>query len=275
MRSIWTGAITLSLLNMPVKLGSSTKDNQLGLHMVRKSDGSRIRFTRVAEADGQEVQWNDIAKGYDAPDGSLVILDDEDFKAAYGPKNRVASILMFTNAASVPRTAIKTSYHVQPDKGGEKTYALLAGALQASGKVAILTFAMRQRVALAVLAPQDGYLILESLEWHADVLTPDFAAPPMTASEDEQALAARLIEQMTGDFDYAAQKDVSTEAVAAVIQAKIEKGHVIAAPKPAEPGGAAIVNMMDAIQASLKATRPEEKPKARAPRRRAAAKETA
>lgn len=274
MRSNWTGAISLSLLSLPVKLGSSTKDNELSLHMIRASDGSRIRFTRVAETDGKEVPWDKTAKGYEAPDGSLVVLHKSDFEAAYGPKNRTASVLMFTDAATVPPMAGKKAYWVQPDRGGEKTYALLAGALAQTGKVAIITFAMRDRMSVAALRPYNGYLALEVLEWHMDMLQPDFAAPKQTASPEEQELALRLIEQMTGTYDHSAQKDPSSEALAAVIQAKIEAGNVIAAPpRPDSPSGATQTqDLMATLTAAVEAKRPAKA--APAPRRRTTARKS-
>lgn len=261
MQSIWTGAITLSKLQMPVRLGSSSRDNEMGLHLVRKADGSKIRFTRVAAADGKEVAWADTAKGYDAPDGSVVILEDDDFKEAFGPKNRVAELVMFTDGDSIPRTAADKSYLCQPDRGGEGAYALLASTLQRTGKVGIVTFAMRQRVSMAVLRAEEGYLYLEKLKWHSDMLQPDFKAPESTASEEEQALALKLVESMSGKFDYEGSVDTSAEALNAIIQAKIEKGDVIAAPKGSDNGGsAALMTLMDGLQASLQATVPEQAP---------------
>lgn len=270
MRSIWSGAISLSLLNVPVKLGSSSKDNTLGLHMVRRSDGSRVKFTRTAEADGKEVGWDEIVKGYEAADGSLVLLEKTDFQAAYGEKNRVAELLMFTDAANVPPMAVKSAYWVAPALSGAKTYALLAGALQAAGKVAILTFAMRERVSVAVLRACDGYLALEALEWDADMVRPDFAAPPDTATQDERELAATLIASMTAKYDHAAQADASAEAVMTVIQGKIERGEVIAGPPRPDNAGAPMDLMatLTAAVAAQKAATAPAKPAA-APKRRA------
>jgi DNA end-binding protein Ku len=238
MRSNWTGAFRLGPLNIPVKLGSTVRDNQLGLHMVRKADGSRIRFTRVAEADGAEVDWEDTAKGWDAPDGSLVVLDNRDFEKAFGSKNRIGEILMFTDEANVPPLAAKTAYWVQPGTGGDRSYALLAGELQRTGKVGIITFAMRQRMAVGVLRPRDGYLSLEPLEWDADLVRPDFPAPAQTATRQEQDLTRALVEQATGKYDHSAQEDPSRTALAEVIQAKIEQGDVIAGPPRPDSAGA-------------------------------------
>jgi DNA end-binding protein Ku len=258
---------------MPVKLGSTSKDNSLGLKMVRLSDGSPVKFTRVAEADGKEVPWDQIGKSYTAPDGSLVVLTQKEIKDAYGEKNRIAEVVMATDAANIPPMAAKSSYWAQPDKGGERTYALLAAALQRSGKVLVLRYAMRDRVNVAVLRPHDGYLALESLEWDEDIIRPDFAAPPMTATEAEQELADKLIEQMTGKYDHAAQEDTSTAAVMAVINEKIERGHVIT--PPAAPNRAvAAADLTAALRAAVDAQKPKAEPAvpaARKPRARKAA----
>lgn len=271
MKSQWTGAISLSLINLPVKVGSATKDNHLGLHMVRKSDGSRIRFTRVAEVDGKEVPWHETAKGYDAPDGSMVILDSEDFTQAYGPKKRVAEVLMFTDAGNIPPMAVKSAYWVQPDKGGDKTYALLAHVLQQSGKVAVLSFAMRDREAVAVLRPHDGYLSLETLEWDADLLRPDFPAPADTATEADHKLALQMIKSMEGKYDHSAQTDKSSEAVMTVIQGKIERGQVIQPPAdPDAPKRGMPANLTAALQASVDAHQGKTTTATRPARRKAA-----
>jgi DNA end-binding protein Ku len=271
-KSVWTGAITLSLLNCPVKLAGAAKDNQLDLHMVRKSDGSRVKYQYVSERDGKEVAWHESAKGWDAPDGSLVILDKSDFEKAFGEKNRAAKLTMFTDAANIPPLAAKSAYWVQPDGPiGEKIYALIAHALQASGKVGIVTFAMRQRVAVAVLRAHDGYLSLEPMEWYADMLWPDFAAPPNTATEAEEDLARDLIESMTRKYDHAAQADPSREALEKVIAEKIESGRVIAAPPRPDNAGAP-ADLASALQAAVESAKSAAAPKPkRAPRARKAA----
>lgn len=252
MRSLWSGAISLSLINIPVKLGSTSKDSSLGLKMVRMSDGSPIKFVRTAELDGKEVPWDQIGKGYTAPDGSLVILSDKEVKDAYGDKNRIAEVIMATDASNIPPLAIKSSYWVHCDKGGEKSYALIAGALRQSGKVLVVKFALRDRVNVAVLRAHDGYLALESLEWDADLIRPDFAAPAQTATEDEQALALKLIEAVTHKFDHAAETDKSSEQVMAVIDAKIKTGQVIAPPARPDNVGTP-VNLADQLMAAVEA----------------------
>jgi DNA end-binding protein Ku len=263
MRSIWTGAISFSLINIPIHLGSTTKDNGLSLRLVRMSDGSRIKYPKIAEADGKEVPWHEIGKGYDAPDSSLVVLSHDEVKNAHGPQNHVATVLMFTDASSVPPLAVKTSYWVEPEANGAATYALLAGALQDAGKVAVVKFSMRDRESRAILRAHDGYLALETLEWDANMLRPDFPAPPMTASETDQKLAAKLIADMTGKYDHSAQANTSDEAVMSIIQGKIETGQVI---KPAVSSDAPRRGMPANLTAALQASVDAQKKTAAKPR---------
>lgn len=240
MKSMWNGTAGVSLLVFPIKLGSAVGDSKLELHQVRKSDGSRIRYRRYAEADGpagEEVRYGDIGKGYEAPDGSIVVLSDEDFEAAYGEKSREAKITMFTDATAVPRIALDSAYHVQPGKGGEKAYALLADAMFRAGKVAIMTIALREREFLAVLSPDEenpGYLLLTRLTWYADIRRPDFPVPLAQFSDAERAMADQLIEAHSGIFSHSGYRDESQERLTAIVQAKIEANQVIAAATPAQ-----------------------------------------
>jgi DNA end-binding protein Ku len=230
-RSMWSGTLGVATLVLPVKLGTAVTDDSLELHQVRKSDGSRIRFRRVAQADGEEVAYSDIAKGYELPNGSMVILEDKDFELAFGDKSRAAKVLLFTDPAQVPRTAHAASYYVQPGTGGEPAYELLAEAMLRTGKAAVVSIAVRQREALALLyTTGDGYLILERLQWAAAVKKPDFAAPSAGVTAAELDLAENLVTQMTKPFDWADYADLSDVKLTAVVQAKAETGQVTGTP---------------------------------------------
>lgn len=266
MRSVWTGALSFSVLNMQMKLGSAVKAGS-GLRMIRTTDGAAIKFLRHAEGEITEVPWDKIGKGYDAPDGSLVVMSKAEQDAVYGEKNRVARLLMFTDASNVPPMAARTAYWVQPDTGGGKVYALLASTLQATGKVAVIQFAMRQKMEIAVLRPLDGYLALEALEWDSDLIRPDFAAPPNVADEQEQALTRQLIEDMSGKYDHAEQKDVSREAMMTAIQDKLDTGQVIRPPAVAQnPGLTPAADLTAQLKAAVEAQKTKEGAKTPAPR---------
>lgn len=273
MRSNWTGALSVSLVNLPIKLGSTTKNNSLDLHMVRKADGSRIKFLRVAEADVsqsgplKEVPWNDITKSYEAADGSLVILNKDELAT---PTNKVAEVETFTDEMNIPPMSAKNTYWVQPDLGGDKVYALLATALQETGKVAVLKFAMRDRESQAVLRARDGYLTLEVLEWDADLIRPDFPAPADTASEQDHQLVKRMIEDMTTKYDHTAQTDTYAEHVMEIVNSKIDAGDFIKPPATVTKGRMP-VDLTAALQASVDAQKAKATVPAPRTRKKAAA----
>jgi len=276
MRSVWDGAISFGMVVIPVKLLPATSDSGgLELHRVRRSDGSRVKMRRYAEADGPdgpEVPWEDTVMGYETGNGTTVLVEESDFTLAYGEKNRAARVITFIPAGSLPRVAHESTYYVQPGKGGDGAYALLAEALKRTGKVAVVSVAVRARQALALLYPDErGYLLLERLQWAADVGTPPFEAPS-GVSEDQVEAAENLIALSSAPFDWAAQEDASASALADVIARKAETGQVVGTPTA--PGtGAAPADLMAALAASVEAAKP--KPPARKPRAGKAVKEEA
>ncbi len=273
MKSVWTGTLGFGMVVIPVKLGTAASDNRLPLHEVRRSDGSRINYRRFAAADGEEVPYSEIRKGYEAGDGTVVLLEDADFELAYGQKNRAAKITGFIPAGTLPRLAHDQSYYVQPEPNGEQAYELLAAALRRSGKAAVVSFAMRQREANAMLyATDDGYLVLERLRWAADVKRPDFAAPSGKVTEEQVEQAQNLIGLSTGEFSWDAAADESAQRLAEVVQAKISTGQAVGTP--AAPGTGAPANLEDMLRASVEAARaaqaPVRKTRARRPKAEAA-----
>lgn len=268
MRSIWSGTLGVSVIALPVTLGSAVSEAKSRVHKVRRSDGSRIKYRGFAEADGQEVPYGETVRGYELDDGRMVILADADFERAFGPKSRDAKILFFTDPAQVPRTAHDASYYVQPGKGGEKAYALLAEAMSRTGRVAVVSFALRDREALGILYPTANgeYLVLERIQWHADVRQPDFA-PPMHAaypSEAEISQAESLVKALTEEFDWPAYTDQATVKLAEVAAEKAAAGQGVS--EPARPAAApATVDLATALRESLAAVKAAKAAKAPVP----------
>lgn len=279
MKSIWNGTISFGMAVIPVKLGSAAGQEELPLHEVRASDGSRVQYKRFAVADGKAVEYADMAKGYELPDGRTVVLDSADFTAAYGEAHHAAEIVAFTPARALPRAASAKSYVVEPGKGGEKPYALLARALHRQDKAAVVSIALRSRQSLALLyATADGYLMLEMLNWAADVRKPDFAAPEFTADGAQLDLAENYISLMsTQGFDWASAADPSRERLEAVVQAKVSDGKAVgtpaAAPDTAPPADltAALLASVKAEKARAAAGKASPRPRSRAPRARGTA----
>jgi DNA end-binding protein Ku len=252
MRSSWKGTLGFGLLAIPVSLGSMISErNDTPFHQ-HAPDGSRIRQKRVSESTGEEVAYADIRKGYEAPDGTVIFLTDEDLDETLGKISREAEILLFTDAGNVPGLARSKSFFVKPDKGGDKAYALLASALGKSGKIAIVRFGLKQRKRLGALRPSgNGYLLLEQLEWPEDIKVADFPAPAPELSAAEEAMAATLIDSLTGDFDYSTVHDDSQARLNELIDARIAAGQAetTATSQVATP----VTDIMTALTASVAA----------------------
>jgi DNA end-binding protein Ku len=256
-RSAWNGTLSFGMVAIPVILLKAVGDNDTKFHQ-HAPDNSRIRVKKVAESTGQEIATADIRKGYDRADGSVVFLTDDDFTEAFGPASKVAEILLFTSAHTIPDIAKSTAYYVKAGTGGEKAYALLARTLTKTGTVAVVRYGLRQRKRLGALsATTDGYLILEQLEWATDIREPGFAPPDVALSDAEVELATTLVSALTKDFDFTAMHDDSQEKLDAMITARIESGQVSA---PTATAAADLVTspaaLMEVLLASVAASRP-------------------
>jgi DNA end-binding protein Ku len=255
-RSIWKGAISFGLVTIPVKLYSATEQKDVSFHQVRRSDGSRIRYKRVSQADGEEVPYGEIAKGYELENGETVVLTDEDFADLPLTTSKAIDVLQFVPLEQVDPIFFEKSYYIEPDKAGAKPYVLLRDALEESGKVAIVKVALRNRESLATLRVREGVFVLETMLWPDEVRKPDFAFldEDIDVRPQELAMAGSLIETLTGDFDPEEYKDSYREALQEVIEAKIA-GHEVKQPEPAQPTSGTVVDLMAALRASVEAAK--------------------
>jgi DNA end-binding protein Ku len=275
-RSIWKGAISFGLVTIPVKLYSATEEKDVTFHQVRRSDGSRIKYKRVAATDGEEVAYGDIAKGFELPSGETVVLTDDDFKDLPLTTSKAIDVLQFVPLEQVDPIYFAKSYYLEPDKSGTKPYVLLREALEKSGKVAIVKVALRNREALATLRVRDGVFVLETMLWPDEVRTPtfDFLDEEVEIRPQELAMAGSLIETLSGDFDPSQFTDSYREALQSVIDAKAQ-GREVVQPEGAQPSSGTVVDLMAALRASVEAAKKAQGPKAapkKAPPKKPAAK---
>jgi len=255
-RSIWKGAISFGLVTIPVKLYSATETKDVSFHQVRRSDGSRIKYKRVAAVDGEEVAYGDIAKGFELSSGETVVLTDEDFKDLPLTTSRAIDVLQFVPLEQLDPIFFEKSYYLEPDKTGTKPYVLLRDALEQSGRVAVVKVALRNRESLAALRVRDGVFVLETMLWPDEVRTPDFGFldEDVDVRPQELAMAGSLIETLTGDFDASQYKDSYREALQAVIEAKVE-GREVVQPSGEQPTSGTVVDLMAALRASVEAAK--------------------
>jgi DNA end-binding protein Ku len=257
-RSIWKGAISFGLVTIPVKLYSATEAKDVSFHQVRRSDGSRIKYKRVAAVDGEEVSYGDIAKGYELSSGETVVLTDDDFKDLPLTTSRAIDVLAFVPLEEVDPIYFEKSYYLEPDKAGTKPYVLLRDALEQSGKVAVVKVALRNRESLATLRVRGGVFVLETMLWPDEVRTPDFGflGEDVEVRPQELAMAGSLIETLAGEFDPSQYKDSYREALQQVIEAKVE-GREVVQPTQDQPSTGTVVDLMAALRASVAAAKKE------------------
>jgi DNA end-binding protein Ku len=221
MRAIWSGAIGFGLVNIPVKLFSATQGSELDLDMLDKKDHSNIKFQRVNAETGKQVTWQNIVKGY-MMDGKYVILDEEDFAKAAPEKSKIISIEEFIEGKEIDSIYFETPYYLQPDKSGEKAYALLREALEKSGKFGLGRYVLRNREHLCILKPLKNVIVLNTIRFSEEVRDASELNIPDSKQikPAELKMALTLIDQLTAKFDISKYKDSYTDELMKVIKAK-------------------------------------------------------
>jgi len=256
MRSIWKGAISFGLVTIPVKLYSATEEKDVSFHQVHREDGGRIKYKRVCSLDGAEVSYGEIGKGYEIASGEVVILTDQDFADLPLTTSRTIDVLEFVPLEEVDPIYFAKSYYLEPEASGTRPYVLLRDALAASGQVAIVKIALRQRESLATLRVRDGVFVLEMMLWPDEIRTPAFGflEESIEVRPQELQMARSLIETLTGDFAPEQYTDNYREALQAVIDAKVE-GRELVAPSEPEQSSGTVVDLMSALRASVEAAK--------------------
>ncbi len=274
MRSIWKGTVSFGLVSIGVKLYSATEERDVSFHQVRRSDGSRIRYRRVAEADGEEVAYGDIAKGYQLANGETVVLTDEDFADLPLPTAKVVDVLQFVPLEQIDPIYFNRSYYLEPERNAVKPYVLLRDALEGSGAAGLVKVAIRNREQLATLRVREGVIVLETMIWPDEIRAPEFAFldEDVELRAQERQMASSLVESMSGDFDPTAYTDDYRVALQEMIDAKVA-GREVVEPEQAEPRADNVVDLMAALRASVDAAKHGRgEAGAQAPRKKAAAK---
>jgi DNA end-binding protein Ku len=221
MRPIWTGSISFGLINIPVRLFSAVQDSRLDLDMLDSKDHSNIKFKRVNENTGKEVNYKDIVKGYLYND-DYVVLEKEDFESADAKKTKTIEIQHFVNEKEINSIYYEQPYYLEPEKSAAKAYAILREALATSGKVGITTFVLRNKEALAILKPYKNAIVLNRIRFQEEIRDlGDLQLPPvLKVKTKEQDMANKLIDQLTEKFDISQYKDTYTASLLKIIKEK-------------------------------------------------------
>lgn len=220
MRSIWNGSISFGLVSIPIKMYSASEESRLELDMLDVNDNGRIRYKRVNENTGEEVEWKDIVKGF-RKDDRYVILEDEDFAKANMKKSKTIDIEEFVDEEEVNDMLFKKPYFLEPQKEGGKSYNLLRDALKKTKKLGVATFVMRQKENLCLIGVYKDALVLHVIRFADEIRDPaDLKLPDTKVSKKEVDMALSLIENYTEPFKLDKYKDVYNQQLMKIINAK-------------------------------------------------------
>jgi DNA end-binding protein Ku len=284
MRALWKGAITFGLVTIPVSLFPATRREELKFRQLRASDQSPVNYKRVAEADGKEVPWDQIVKGYEYEKGKFVIIKDEDFARVDVEATQTVDIMNFVSIDEVDPLLFYKPYFLEASKGGDKAYVLLRDALIDTGKIAIAKVVIRTRQHLAAVKPQEKGLMLELMHFPKELIdVSEFNEPAeKTIGKAEMQMAKQLIESMTTDWQPEQYNDEYHEALEKLIEEKVEHPDK-ERPAPAKKKQATnVIDLVAVLQESLQQTKgkpagakkksaaPARKARKTAPRRKAA-----
>ncbi|MGX1597880.1 non-homologous end joining protein Ku [Dietzia maris] len=258
MRSIWKGEVSFGLVNVPVKVYSATEDHDLHARQVDKKDGVRIRYKKVRDDNGEEVEFSDIAKAYESEDGEMVILTKEDLASLPVEQSHEIEVTEFVPADQVDPVAFDNAYFLEPASRSNRAYVLMREALESTDRLAICTFTLRNRTRLCALRVYKDVLMLQTLLW------PDEIRPAILEGLDKEAkvrpqevkMAASLIETMAADFEPEKYEDDYQLQLKELIEAKAAGGEAFTVEEREEArdddGDDEVADLLAALRASVK-----------------------
>jgi len=255
-RTIWKGALSFGLVNIPVGLYPATSDKSIHFNQFEEGTSDRIRYKKVNERTGEEVTNDEIVRGFDLGGGEYVILSEEELESAEPKKSRQIEISDFVNQPDIDPVFFRASYYLAPEgAGADKAYALLRKAMADADRIGIATMVMRNKEYLVAIRPEDDALALHTMYFSDEVRVPGKELPELPdegeVSDRELSMAQLLIESMESDWDPDRYHDTHREKVEALIEEK-RQGREIVIQEPAEPA-AKVVDLMEALNASIKA----------------------
>lgn len=259
-RALWKGAISFGLVHIPVSLYPASQSHGLSFDLVDKRDFAPVGYKRYNKRTGDEIAREHIVKGYEYAKGEYVVITDEDFKQANVKATQTVEIVAFVDAAAVAPHYFESPYYLEPGKRGEKGYVLLREVLKRTGRIGVANVVIRSRQHLAAVIPVGEALVLDTLRW-ATELRPvnELDLPAMgqgDVSEKELAMAERLVEDMTEEWDPAQYRDTYSDDLLVRIEQRIKAGQTHAVAPAGEEGdkprrGAEVIDLVSMLRRSL------------------------
>jgi DNA end-binding protein Ku len=252
MRAIWKGSISFGLVYIPIAVYPATREEKLSFRQLRATDLSPIRYKKVADADQKEVTADQIVKGFEYERGRYIVLKEEDFAKVRIESTHSIDITDFVDLGQVDPKFFYKPYFLEPQKGGEKAYALLHKALAGTGKIGIAKVAISNREYLASVKPDGLFLVLDLMHFASEILTPEELKNGSTTaiSDKELKMAQTLIESMSVDWQPDKYKDEYRNAMMEIIEQKAQHKEIAKKPAPAMKT-TNVVDLVKVLQESL------------------------
>ena len=269
-RAIWKGSISFGLVNIPIALYPATRREEFKFRLLRKSDLSPVSYKRVAEKDGKEVPWDQIVKGYEYEKGKYVVLKDEDFERVDLEATQTVDIQDFVDQEEIDPIFFYKPYYLEPQKGGDKAYALLRDALKDSNKVGIANVVTKTRQKRSGVKPEDGVLVLELMHFADELADPGKLHVPKKTEvgKREMNMAKSLIDSMSSKWNPEKYRDDYREALMEVIEEKVETGGKEIEEKPKKARKPTkVIDLVSVLQKSLEQTGTKKKASAKSRRK--------
>jgi DNA end-binding protein Ku len=258
-RAIWSGSISFGMVSIPVKLFGATESRDIRFHLLHATCGTKLQQRRWCPTDETDVPWNETARGYEYSKGEYVILTDEDFERLPLPSKHTIELSAFVEEREIDPTFYERSYYLEPGERAEKPYALLFRALEKKGLSAIASVTIRKKEQLCILRPHEGTIILETLYYPDEIrLERGVDLGSVKVSDRELEMAFTLIDILRKPFDPGEYRDHYREALAELIEAKLEGKQVVKAPPARETK---VLDLADALRRSVEAAKKGAKPK--------------
>ncbi len=261
-RSLWTGSINFGLVNVPVKAFTAVRDHDVHFHQLDKKSGSRIRYRKVAEDTGKEVDAEDIALGFEVKNGRYVTFDDKEMESLRPTSSKVIEVSDFVHLDDIDPIYYENTYWLAPDgEAARKSYQLLVAAMEEEQRVGIGTVVLRDRQHLAAIRPLDAVLAMSTMRF-ADEVIPrsDIEGLPRRAKADPKALkmAKQIIDGMSSAWEPKQYRDTYTDSLRKRIVAKQSGKEVV---ENAEVPKARVLDLMAALEASVDAAKKRREPR--------------
>lgn len=274
MHTMWKGSISFGLVNIPIKMFAATENKDIRFRQIHKECNTPIKYQKTCPTCGRDVTEDEIVKGYEYEPGHYVILTDEDFiKIKEEVHDKSVEIVDFVELKEIDPIFFDRTYYLSPQETGGKAYNLLRKAMEDTGKIAVAKITIRNRETLAVLRVYNNVLALETI-FYPDEVRPISEVPgvPQTTEVDKKELgiAQQLIDNLSTTFEPEKYKDEYRETLTNLIEQKIQGKEIQVAPKAPKTN---VIDLMEALQASLKETK-KKTPAKKTTTRKATSKKT-